>query len=359
MSENNNKSEKSKVRGIDISVFQEEASIGRQTHTKSEDKTSKKIDNVAEKKNTNKKKKPVSKKEVTKKKTETVSEKVLTEKKTEIIPEKEVAQKTDDTQKKNEFETLKIDVSETKKDSKIIVRDVARIIPVIEKQSVESLKPSSKKTESPAIELPKPATIIQQAPRAQAQPKLSAKEIKEREIKRAINTATKLPGNSKTRKQKSMLKRFGVARIALATACMATAVFAIVYFVNLTSKDMSMQVAAVQSGIEASYPSYIPRGFDLSDVTSSKGKITMNFKSEDGTYTISQESSNWDSDGLLDNYIKEQYDDDEYTILREQGLTIYMGTNWEAWINGGILYKLNITSGTLTKKQMKTIATSF
>jgi hypothetical protein len=59
----------------------------------------------------------------------------------------------------------------------------------------------------------------------------------------------------------------------------------------------------------------------------------------------------------LSNFIKPTYNND-YTVVREQGLTLYMGTNWQVWVNGGMLYKLNITSGTLTKKQLKAIATS-
>ncbi|MBQ3296333.1 hypothetical protein IJG95_01325, partial [Candidatus Saccharibacteria bacterium] len=66
----------------------------------------------------------------------------------------------------------------------------------------------------------------------------------------------------------------------------------------------------------------------------------------------------WDSSALLNNYVRENYSDDEYSVVIEQGLTIYMGSNWEAWVNGGLLYKLQVKTGSLTKKQLKTIATS-
>lgn len=120
---------------------------------------------------------------------------------------------------------------------------------------------------------------------------------------------------------------------------------------------MSIQVAASQSGINAKYPAYIPRGYEMSDVTSSSGKVSMRFKGDDGEFIISEENSSWDSEGLLNNFIKPTYNND-YTVVREQGLTLYMGANWQVWVNGGMLYKLNITSGTLTKKQLKAIATS-
>ena len=113
----------------------------------------------------------------------------------------------------------------------------------------------------------------------------------------------------------------------------------------------------MQSGIEAIYPSYIPRGYALADVTSSSGKVTMKFKSDSGGYSITEEQSDWNSAGVLGNFVKPTYDN-EYTVVEEQGLTIYMGDRWAAWVNGGILYKLNVDSGSLTKKQIKTISTS-
>lgn len=322
-------------RGISIDAFREQKSIGRkktQKDTKTQKKTTK----------SSKATKPTKSIKITDKKD---------------LPE---------------FETLKIHTSPAKESSKIIIRDVAKTIPSVE-QALRPMPTIAKKpiNNGPAsvnrvthadksdiiAKKPVPTGRIQSAPMIQMPVKLSSKEIKEREIKKALDRASKVP-QSRKQKRNSFFKNFGVARIALATACTVTAIFAIVYFIDLTSKDMSMQVAAVQSGIEASYPSYIPRGYDMSDVTSSHGKITMNFKSEDGSYTITEEASSWDSDGLLDNYVKEHYGDG-YAILREQGLTIYMGSDWETWVNGGLLYKLTVSSGVLTKKQMKTIATSF
>lgn len=246
-----------------------------------------------------------------------------------------------------EFETLKLGTAE-KLDSKIILRDVARetpITPVVVKEpkKVEEIKPIQeiKKEFKPQPVVTKP----------------SAKEIKEKEIEKAIKSATKLPEAATTRRKKHLFGEFGFKRAVLATLCLTTAVFAVVYFVNLASSNISIQAAAAQSGIDAKYPSYIPRGYELSDVTSSSGKVIMHFKSGEDEFGISEESSSWDSDALLNSYVKPNYDND-YTVIREQGLTLYMGADWEAWVNGGMLYKLSVTSGSLTKKQMKTIATS-
>lgn len=183
----------------------------------------------------------------------------------------------------------------------------------------------------------------------------SAKEIKEQAIKKALASATK---HTPEKKEKTHL-RFGAGRIILALSCAAVVVFAIVYFVNLNMPDMSLKVAAMQSGINATYPSYVPRGFNISNISSEDGKISLNFQNAetgDG-FSIEEEESSWDSGALLTNYVKKEFNAD-YSSIREQGLTIYIDDNNAAWVNGGIVYKLKITSGTLTKKQLRSIAVS-
>ncbi len=275
------------------------------------------------------------------------SVKVLNEaKKPEVILPNKVTSDEDDS-----FETLSLNAAENYT-SRIIPRDVTRNRDEIEhpKTLVSTFKPEKAEENEKAT-----APVFRR--RVVRSKKLSAKEIKEQEIKKAISTASRLPQNHKKRASRGF-GNLGWARLTLMITCITTAVFALVYFVNLASNDVSLKVAATQSGIDATYPNYVPRGYELSDVTSASGKVTMNFKSEDGSFMITEEASNWNSDALLNNYIKENYDEGTYSVVVEQGLTIYMGTNWEAWVNGGLLYKLNVKTGSLTKKQLKTIATS-
>lgn len=177
-------------------------------------------------------------------------------------------------------------------------------------------------------------------------------------------TAEKAVKNSRAKKAQSKRRKtyrvnFGFKRILLALACASAAVFAIVYFVNLNAPNISLKVAAMQSGINASYPNYIPRDYYLSDITSESGKVTMNFKNPntEESYSIVEEASSWDSTALLNNYVKSEYGSD-YTTLKEQGLTVYMTSRAACWTNGGVVFKLKVTSGSLTKKQIVTIATS-
>ena len=49
---------------------------------------------------------------------------------------------------------------------------------------------------------------------------------------------------------------------------------------------------------------------------------------------------------------------ENYVIVREQGLSIYVSGSNAAWVNGGVVYKLKTISGSLTKKQLCSIAVS-
>lgn len=193
--------------------------------------------------------------------------------------------------------------------------------------------------------------------------KLTAKQLKEQAIKKALADASATKASSANidndREFTKVKHHFGIGRVVLALSCAAAAVFAIVYFVNLNMPDISLKVAAIQTGIEATYPSYIPRDFSLTGIVSEDGKITLNFSnsSTGDAYSITEENSSWDSNALLNNYVKERYGDN-YTVVREQGLTIYISGSDASWTNGGIVYKLDTTSGSLTKKQISSIAAS-
>lgn len=229
----------------------------------------------------------------------------------------------------------------------------------------EPEKKAEKKTEANVVKVEEAKAKVpvpQPKPTAKAQkeisqPKPTAKEQKEAAIAKAIVETKSLP---ETRRRRSSERvHFGFRRVVLAMACAAAAVFAIVYFVNQSTPNISLKVAAMQSGIDAKYPAYVPRDFSLSDITSENGRITLNFHnaSTSESFTIVEEKLNWDSNALLANYVRDTYRDD-YTQVEEQGLTIYISGSDACWANGGVVYKLKTTSGSLTKKQIKAIAVS-
>lgn len=199
------------------------------------------------------------------------------------------------------------------------------------------------------------------------QTQMTARQLKDQAIQRALAEATLKSSQSEgkmSKKEQSRAKKenrihFGFGRVMLALSCAAVAVFAIVYFVNLNMPDISLRVAAMQTGINASYPGYVPRDYNVSSITSENGKVTMVFTngSTGDSFTLVEETSSWDSNALLTNFVKGEYGDN-YSTVREQGLTIYISGSNAAWVNGGVVYKINTTSGSLTNKQIKSIATS-
>lgn len=204
--------------------------------------------------------------------------------------------------------------------------------------------------------------IIVQSP---VDSKITARQMKDQAIKKALAEATikssdrEMNKKSRSKVQSDNKLHFGFGRVMLALSCAAVAVFAIVYFVNLNMPDISLKVAAMQTGINASYPGYVPRDYSVSSITSENGRVTIVFRNNtaDSEFTIVEESSSWDSNALLKNYVKDEYGDD-YTTVREQGLTLYVSGSNATWVNGGVLYKINANNGVLTSKQIKSIAVS-
>ncbi len=192
-----------------------------------------------------------------------------------------------------------------------------------------------------------------------ARPKLVADE--DQALRKALRSVaamddeapTKSPRSKRTTKKKVSAKRF-----ALAFFCALLCVAGVIYFVGSSIPDISVKVAAMQTGIEASYPSYVPRDFSLSDISSEEGKITLVFKGpEKSGFTLTEEKSSWDSTAVLRNYVEPTWDNN-YITTHEQGITIYISGSNAAWVNGGVLYKIDSTGQGLTKKQLRNIVTS-
>ena len=186
----------------------------------------------------------------------------------------------------------------------------------------------------------------------------SSKDIKDRAIKQALRSVATM--NEAPVQPIKRRKSGGAKRFILAFTCAAACLAAIIYFVSSNIPDVSVRVAAMQTGIEASYPSYVPMDYSLSDIISEDGKLTMIFNGPDGArFTLVQEKSSWDSATLLRNYVEPTWGDD-YVTTHEQGITIYISnqTNDSTWVNGGIRYSITSEGTRLTKKQTRNIVLS-
>ena len=163
----------------------------------------------------------------------------------------------------------------------------------------------------------------------------------------------------KAEKETRHFKKHKTGRIILAFATSAACMIALAAIVKINLPNVSVKVAAVQTGVEASYPSYVPRDFSLTGVyTDDKNSVIIEFNGPEGKrFTLSEDKSSWDSNALLTNYVKGAYGTN-YDVIREQGITVYISSSNAAWVNKGIFYRITAASGTLSKKQIKNIVGS-
>ncbi len=261
-------------------------------------------------------------------------------------------------QNKKQIKILPIE--ETKTEQIVTKVETGQVVAKAEAEQVAAKAETEAQVELPQADLTRVHEQMRERTEPKAEPeKISAKEIKEQAIQKAIATAERSTTRETKQAKKAQKFQLGWGRMVLALSCAAAVVFAIVYFVNLSAPDLSLRVAAMQTGIEASYPSYVPRDFSLSDITSESGKITMNFvnHSTGDSFTLTEEKKAWDSNALLENFVRPEYGED-YAMVRENGLTLYISGSDAAWVNGGTVFTLDTTSGSLTKKQIRAIAVS-
>ncbi len=191
---------------------------------------------------------------------------------------------------------------------------------------------------------------------------LSAREMKDNAVESALKSVATMESDAGNKNIISSpikaKKSFGAGKILLALGCAALSVGIIGYVVSLNMPDVSVRVAAMQAGFDATYPSYIPRGYSLKDIVSEDKKLIMTFSNPDNaSFSLSEEKSAWDSETLEANFVKSEWGSN-YTSVREQGITIFISGSDAAWVNGGLLYKIESSGNNLTKKQLKSIVTS-
>jgi hypothetical protein len=181
--------------------------------------------------------------------------------------------------------------------------------------------------------------------------------IKAEAIEKALaHTPTSTRVRNKMPKSARHARRAHFTRVA--AACIALLLIG-GYFTYVNMPNVSVRVAAIQAGIDASYPSYRPTGYSLSGpVAYNDGEVIMKFAANGSSqsYSVSQTKSGLDSSAVLERYIKPLAGED-YTVTRDSGLTIYTYHGNAAWVNNGILYTLS-GDAPLTDDQVERIALS-
>lgn len=157
-------------------------------------------------------------------------------------------------------------------------------------------------------------------------------------------------------KQKRSSKKRGKA-IGWSSGILA-AILLVGFIAYINLPNINVIFASNRAGFSAAMPGYKPSGYAFSGpVNYEAGKVTINFKSntDDRSYAIKQEVSNWNSQSLQENFLSAQ--DKSFTTTQEGGRTIYMYDNGSAtWVNGGIWYQ--VESNSLSSDQLLSIASS-
>lgn len=231
-----------------------------------------------------------------------------------------------------------------------------------EKAAIKSTKKASFSSRSAVAPISIPATNMTTTSVESAFSRMQRLDHLEKQAAKTTHAAVKpvVPIKTKTASSsKTLAKHNKGARVFFAFLCSSAVVAALFFVVQSNMPDISIKVAAMQTGIQATYPSYVPRDYRLSGVyTAQDNSVAMDFLGPNqAKFTLTEEKLPWDSTALLNRFVKPKWGED-FTTIKEQGITIYVSGSNAAWVNAGIVYKITNFHGELTKKQIKNIVTS-
>lgn len=178
-----------------------------------------------------------------------------------------------------------------------------------------------------------------------------AKVVKEEEIHAALAKAER-PSDKEIASKKRLRKLITILGLVFLLLGVAAATY-------IALPSISVSIAAAQAGVKATYPKYVPNGYQLSQpVEYSDGSVSLVFVSNSGggEYSINQTRSSWNSSATLDNVVRPAAGEN-YVINQERGLTIYTYESSAVWVNGGVLYQID-SNAPLSGEQIRRIATS-
>jgi len=148
------------------------------------------------------------------------------------------------------------------------------------------------------------------------------------------NAAKKDPPKKDLKSQRRKLLQGAIIAVIVVVGFGLLALF---YF-----PTFSVNFAASQAGLSrVSVPSFVVEGYSMDGAVQVENRtIIINYRNADGEiYSISQQNSNWDSEGLLENKII--LGQLNYQVLTQRGLTIYRLDDGATWVNGGILFTIS------------------
>lgn len=223
-------------------------------------------------------------------------------------------------------------------------------------------KPITKSEAAPVVKPTRPSeTVSTHVARAQklvAKPKplpptMSSRALKERLIAEKLSEQPK----PQAKKKRALFSKQPRA-LTIVASCLALVMLG-GYMTYINMPNLSVRVAAAQAGVAAKFPDYRPDGYRFDGpITFSTGQVAIRFEGNGGQggYTITEQSSSWDSQAVYDNLVAKESDGSHITNS-QGGLTVYTYENNAAWVNGGILYKIE-GNAPLSNDQLLRIAGS-
>jgi hypothetical protein len=147
-------------------------------------------------------------------------------------------------------------------------------------------------------------------------------------------------------------------RVSLVTVPAVVVVLAVLVIGTHSFTNLQLRVASAKAGFSTSLPTYHPAGFTLGQLSYNSGIFASEFsaKNSDQSYTITQRSTAWDTQDLLNNYVMLR--DPNYKVVELGTRTVYIYGDGDAtWINGGVWYQIN-SDGLLNDAQIIVVANS-
>jgi hypothetical protein len=128
------------------------------------------------------------------------------------------------------------------------------------------------------------------------------------------------------------------------------------FIAYLNVNAINLRVASMHAGFSAHIPGYHLTGYSLGPIQAQHGSVALSFRSGDSSYQLTQQTSTWNSQTLLDSSVALQGTSHE--TVQSKGRTIYLYGSNASWVNGGVRYDISSNGVALSKDDIVSIATS-
>lgn len=169
------------------------------------------------------------------------------------------------------------------------------------------------------------------------------------------------PKAKRARSHSRLAKRLRISPRALSAGSLVLAGLLVGgFFAYQNIPNLSMRLASARAGLHGTLPSYQPAGFGLKDgITYKPGQIEISYKSnsDDRNFKITQNTSSWNSETLLENYDALKNGTPPLAVPTK-GKTVYIYNGGNAtWVDGGVWYRIEGDSK-LNSDQLLNVANS-